>query len=139
MPGRGETEDQEIHVDCEHLFEHAHLPPHYLAVFLPAAGSGEFDLGQTAFLAGSHKSDVAKAFVGSGSCHKRRYAPKIPNCYVVRPHCQPGDVLIFDARILHFGIVNSSSSTERPLLFVNYHRPWFSDIQQGGEIIVRHK
>ena len=62
---------------------------------------------------------------------------KIQN--VIKPHCEAGDVILFDARILHFGIANNSADTWRPLLFVNYTRPWFSDYQPGGEIIVRHR
>ena len=58
---------------------------------------------------------------------------------VIRPHCKAGDAVLFDARILHFGIANASLNVHRPLLFVNYSRLWFSDFQPGGEIIVRHK
>ena len=58
---------------------------------------------------------------------------------VVRPHCRAGDVILFDARILHFGVANQNADTMRPLLFVNYNRPWFSDYQPGAEVIVRHR
>jgi hypothetical protein len=57
---------------------------------------------------------------------------------------KPGDVLIFDCRILHWGLANTShkSATEtklaseetaadakgvrRPLIYVNYHQPWWA-------------
>ena len=51
------------HVDSEHLYEHMHLPPHYLVMFLPALATQEeldFRVGQTAFLVGSHKKDIAR-------------------------------------------------------------------------------
>ena len=37
----GQDEDQTIHVDAEHLYEHSHLPPHYLVMFLPARRGAE--------------------------------------------------------------------------------------------------
>jgi hypothetical protein len=60
-------------------------------------------------------------------------------CGLVRPHCDAGDVILFDARVMHFGLANRSEDVLRPLLFVNYHRPWFQDCQPGAEIIVRHR
>ena len=32
-----------------------------------------------------------------------------------------------------------SGGWQRPLLYMNYHRPWFADYQPGGQLIVRHK
>ena len=153
LPGRGHTDDQLLHVDTEHLYEHTHLPPHYLAMFLPALHSSVRELelaeeiGQTAFVAGSHRSSVAKQIASSGvtEAHKARWSigrqhDLGDNDYgIIRPHCKAGDVVLFDARIMHFGVANHSESVSRPLLFLNYNRPWFSDYQPGSEIIVRHK
>ncbi len=58
---------------------------------------------------------------------------------LARPHCARGDALLFDARLLHFGLPNrSAQGLARPLLYVNYHRPWFADFQPGAQGIVRH-
>ena len=51
----------------------------------------------------------------------------------IRPHVDAGDLVIFDCRILHFGLANrsapagSSSGTRRPVLYVNWHQKWFED------------
>ena len=140
MPGRGVTKDQTIHVDTEHLYEHLHLPPHYVVMFLPSLATREelMDaVGQTAFVCGSHVSQVARGIAKDGKerAHQQRWS--LEN--IVRPHCEAGDVVLFDARIMHFGIANRSLQVWRPLLFVNYTRPWFSDYQPGGEVIVRHR
>jgi hypothetical protein len=61
---------------------------------------------------------------------------------LVRPHLRTGDALLFDCRVLHFGLANetlssSSSSSQgsnqsvamikRPIVYVNYHHKWFND------------
>ena len=47
---------------------------------------------------------------------------------MIRPHLQLGDALLFDCRILHFGLANMpSTATIRPILYVNYHHPSFRD------------
>jgi ectoine hydroxylase-related dioxygenase (phytanoyl-CoA dioxygenase family) len=54
---------------------------------------------------------------------------------LVRPHLNTGDALIFDCRILHFGLSNWShlkreSGAEkdwRIMMYVNYHQQWFQD------------
>ena len=145
----GERKDQRLHVDTEHLYEHAHLPPHYAVMFLPAVQSAEelnYAVGQTAFLAGSHVGDVARRIAATIKSHAQ---PHVQNQWsipdgardgaLLRPHCKAGDVILFDARTMHFGMANHSPTVHRPLLYVNYVRPWFSDYQPGGEIIVRHK
>ena len=189
LPGKGKTKDQTIHVDAEHLYERHHLPPHYLVMFLPALSASDhghhanekgeskahgaknelaFEVGQTAFVAGSHRYDVARHITrdgkeaaqarrwrigkddrkaGSSNAVTRQSGTGLrkgedgahERAVVLRPHCKAGDVILFDARILHFGIANASLEVYRPLLFVNYSRPWFSDYQPGGEIIVRHR
>jgi len=140
MPGAGRTVDQTIHVDTEHLYEHVHLPPHYVVMFLPSLNTKEEledSVGQTAFVTGSHVSSVARNITKDGKMEAHRIRWELDG--IVRPHCRAGDVVLFDARILHFGIANASADVFRPLLFVNYTRPWFSDFQPGGEIIVRHR
>lgn len=58
---------------------------------------------------------------------------------IVRPQLQTGDILLFDCRILHFGLANETSTSsvqpessgetmiKRPIVYVNYHHKWFND------------
>lgn len=39
----------------------------------------------------------------------------------------PGDVVLFDCRILHFGLSNRSDSIERVVLYSNTTQAWFHD------------
>eukprot|EP01033_Poteriospumella_lacustris_P012626 gene12626-9037_t len=120
--------DQTIHADTPHLFEvpvSPPLAPHYLNYFLPmprpvgatpprdedcfdslepAEGSAGAVLhgqrvGQTAFVLGSHGLDVTKRVMADDDIDEllRR---------LVRPLYFPGDALVFDCRILHFGLAN---------------------------------
>jgi hypothetical protein len=136
--------DQAVHADTPHLYEHVELPPHYLNMFLPALDTSSADIslghavGQTAFLVGSHRLKTAAALMSS-SGHLDR---SLIDSSLVRPHCQPGDVILFDCRILHFGLANSSHKSagsaadekeaaaekgvRRPMIYVNYHQPWWA-------------
>ena len=62
--------------------------------------NGGFDIGQTAFVCGSHHIQVSyDIMVGaSGNVHLLDR--------LIRPHLQSGDALIFDCRILHLGLAN---------------------------------
>lgn len=46
---------------------------------------------------------------------------------------QAGDVLLYDSRLLHYGMANKSQHTERPLLYVSFWRNWFLDKQNWGD------
>lgn len=134
--------DQTIHADTSHLYVHAQLPAHYINLFLPAVAadtaSATIEVGQTAFVLGSHQLRVSAHIMneegGQEELEKR----------LVRPHLHAGDCLLFDCRILHFGLANQyktsdSGSTNytdgtvnqfdgwRPLLYVNYHHKFFND------------
>lgn len=135
--------DQTIHADTAHLFD-VQLPPHYINLFLPVSSSLDFhtrqgelegySIGQTAFVIGSHELKVSAEIMA-----KQNESELLTR--LIRPQLQPGDALLFDCRILHFGLANqyvSSSGKEeaeqvqnqqqwRPLLYVNYHRDWFED------------
>lgn len=52
---------------------------------------------------------------------------------MVRPHVDVGDVILFDCRILHFGLGNYSTAINRPILYVNYHHPSFRDPKNWNE------
>jgi ectoine hydroxylase-related dioxygenase (phytanoyl-CoA dioxygenase family) len=43
-----------------------------------------------------------------------------------------GDAVLYDARLLHFGLANKSQSTKRPLLYASFIRSWFQDKQNWG-------
>jgi hypothetical protein len=189
LPG---CKDQTIHADTAHIFEHTHLPAHYLNFFMPCAPSEGRDVitaqalkpapagkmpppppprraeggaaeedeevyvdeeatlrevlsnttgttassarecyfqGQTAFVVGSHRMDVAATAMTHAD------AQEYLEARLVRPHLTTGDALIFDCRILHFGLSNWSHLKRTPttdqdwrmMMYVNYHQQWFLD------------
>jgi Phytanoyl-CoA dioxygenase (PhyH) len=131
--------DQTIHADTAHLYVHTQLPPHYVNLFMPAVAAhspcAEIEVGQTAFVLGSHQLRVSAHIMneegGQDELEKR----------LVRPHLQAGDCLLFDCRILHFGLANQYGTKKdgeeqckddqvdgwRPLLYINYHQNFFHD------------
>lgn len=113
--------DQIIHADTPHIFTHTHLPPHYVNLFAPTLVDSDTRVGQTAFVSGSHCLS-ASALMMTTEKGEQELMRKL-----VRPHLTAGDCLLFDCRVLHFGLANSSEHTLRPTLYVNYHRDWFSD------------
>lgn len=164
LPG---SADQAIHADTPHLFEHIDcLPCHYANLFTPGAvlegrydedGSfaGDMDSGGTAFVYGSHKlRETAKmtaeqpqpgaekdsTVFSAASSVANEWAMHVR---IVRPSLQVGDALIFDCRVLHFGLANRSkvddtapltplqkhmpASKRRPMLYVNMTHSWFHD------------
>lgn len=115
LPGSG---DQALHADTPHLFEcPTHLPPHYINAFTPGSASAD-DVGQTAFVHNSHRLAVSARLL-EDKCQLYRS--------LVRPRLEPGDMLLFDCRLLHFGLANTSDAIERPLLYTNMTMHWFHD------------
>jgi len=144
--------DQTIHADTAHLYLHVpeHMPPAYFNLFVPAVQRDRLDgsplVGQTAFVARSHKLPVsAKIMCEEGG-------QEVLESALLRPHLQAGDALIFDCRILHFGLGNQTrrmaplealvggcsergeslwardkEAACRALLYINYTQPWFVD------------
>jgi len=123
--------DQAIHADTPHLFEHSDLPPHYINLFIPSTKldeeneeDDEFDgdalVGGTAFLIGSQKLQVCERIMKEEN-RKERLAR------LIRPSLCIGDALLFDCRVLHFGLANQSPTTRRPMLYVNITHKWFVD------------
>jgi hypothetical protein len=139
--------DQTIHSDTAHLFAHTELPGHYFNLFLPGVSSDPsmdnagLEVGQTAFIIGSHTLQTAYDVMVSPRGNKELLAR------LVRPHLEAGDAILFDCRILHLGLANRYETTEdgsnvfirnesstsidtrgwRPLLYINYHQSWFVD------------
>lgn len=114
--------DQAIHADTPHLFEHIpNLPAHYINIFAP--GTKRCDkVGATAFFHGSHNLELTAKYCGSADGYHKIYP------HLVRPILDLGDVVLFDCRILHFGMSNSADSeTERVLLYTNTTQAWFQD------------
>ena len=84
-------------------------------------------VGQTAFVIGSHELPVSAQLMTTEGGDVE-LATRL-----VRPHLRTGDVLLFDCRVLHFGLANRSpgagrpGGVQRPMIYVNYHQPWFVD------------
>lgn len=114
--------DQAMHADTPHLFEHlASLPAHYINMFTPGSASGDH-VGQTALVPRSHRLDVTAEYAKEPDTSRPSWWKDL-----VRPRLELGDVLLFDCRILHFGLANTSSNVERPLLYTNVTQHWFHD------------
>lgn len=79
-------------------------------------------IGQTAFVVGSHDLEISSRLMNTGSKGEKELEARL-----VRPHLDIGDALLFDCRILHFGLANNSAATSRPILYVNYHHSYFRD------------
>jgi hypothetical protein len=129
LPG---SADQAIHADTPHLFEHvinpSPLPPHYINVFtlgcLPAD-----NVGQTAFIHGSHSMEYVSNHIRDGSLKDDCRDPFLPSLWknLIRPRMNLGDVVLFDCRILHFGLSNRHQSMARPMIYSNMTLHWFND------------
>ena len=127
--------EQALHADTPHLFEHVAdppLPPHYINVFTPGCHAVPY-VGPTAFIHGSHRLDVVARYVrneGNGNSMLSSPLQQFDSSIwrqLVRPVLNVGDVLLFDCRILHFGLANAHESIERPLLYTNLTQHWFHD------------
>lgn len=113
--------DQAIHADTPHLFEHLpDLPAHYINIFTPGIPFDE-EVGGTAFCHGSHNLVFTAEHCGDDDDNSKVYP------FLVRPCLTLGDVVLFDCRILHFGLSNTSNSVERVLLYTNTTQAWFHD------------
>jgi hypothetical protein len=147
--------DQTIHADTAQLFVHVNdLPPHYINLFIATqensrtlvkdeeimeAGGVQrklrgFSIGMTAFVVGSHHlRQTAEIMTGERG-------QELLETNLIRPQLEAGDALLFDCRILHFGLANQplegqkvdesddyGEESWRPLLYVNYHQDWFHD------------
>jgi hypothetical protein len=116
LPGCAE---QALHADAPHVFDGIHLPGHYYNCFLYGGeASNEPKAGQTGFVPGSHFCEACAALV--------KDAPRNVAAGIVRPRLVSGDALIFDARILHFGLPNRSSK-RRAIVYCNHTEYWFRD------------
>ena len=116
LPGCAE---QALHADAPHIYDGVHLPGHYYNCFLYGGeASNEPKAGQTGFVPGSHVCEACTALV--------KDAPRNVAAGIVRPRLASGDALIFDARILHFGLPNRSTK-RRAIVYCNHTEYWFRD------------
>ncbi len=116
LPGCAE---QALHADAPHIYDGVHLPGHYYNCFLYGGeASNEPKAGQTGFVPGSHFCEACAALV--------KDAPRNVAAGIVRPRLASGDALIFDARILHFGLPNRSTK-RRAIVYCNHTEYWFRD------------
>ncbi len=131
LPG---SADQALHADTPHLFEHVDcLPAHYINAFClgiekvemevdrDGCATGSTPVGGTAFIHNSHQLSFTATTELSLVENEQMLQ------HLVRPSLQLGDVVLFDCRILHFGLANNSQDIERPLLYTNMTHAWFLD------------
>jgi hypothetical protein len=114
---------QRWHADGGHVFDHAHLPPHCINVFVPLVDLSANN-GPTEFVPGTH---VLGHFNATTATHTRgpgEHAPAVP---VLAPAPAAGGVVMFDYRCKHRGGVNHSGQ-DRLLLCLCYCKPWFQDL-----------
>jgi hypothetical protein len=131
LPGAA---DQALHADTPHLFESIDtLPPHYINAFslgmdIPyemdetGLSTGNTTVGGTCFIHASHKLSFTAQLKDLSIVQEPLLRQN-----VVRPSLEVGDLLLFDCRILHFGLANTSLDTIRPVLYTNMTHDWFQD------------
>lgn len=136
LPG---SADQAIHADTPHLFEHvvepSPLPPHYINIFTLGCPPMKH-VGQTAFVHGSHSLEFVSTHIRPSTKESEESLdPFLPTLWkhLVRPRMELGDVLLFDCRILHFGLANQHPSFVRPMLYTNLTLHWFHDPKNWDE------
>ena len=156
LPGSG---DQAMHADTPHLFEHIDcLPCHYANLFTPGKAqegildedgcfTGGTHAAGTSFVYGSHRLSVTAEMTAEGapdaekgssifSAASSESNERVMHLRMIRPSLEMGDALIFDTRILHQGLGNTSrpnndaadaNEGRRPMLYVNLTHSWFHD------------
>lgn len=117
LPGAAE---QALHADVPHVVDHVQLPGQAFNLFL--AVDEDPLAGQTAFVVGSHDLATCAEITRDDADRTAKILPRL-----VRPRLKPGDALLFDARILHFGLPNRSVACRRPIVYANIHASWFQD------------
>lgn len=110
--------------------------------------TGDNLVGGTAFVHGSHRLSITAELTAgdddesdnpnlhyggnndnilSGSAAIREKSRDELHMRIIRPSMVLGDALIFDTRVLHFGLANRSKTKCRPMLYVNMTHSWFND------------
>ena len=117
LPG---AEDQTWHVDGGHLSMTEDLPCHCLNVFIPLVDVQHED-GPTEIRPGSHflTRDLKRQYLAAFMTKKLRKTEA--------PCLKRGGALLFDYRVLHRGLANTSSRP-RPVLVYTFCKPFFKDL-----------
>ena len=115
LPSVGKSDAGPWHRDIYSLFDNEQidvsLPDFYFTLLIPLVPVNQ-ENGATEFILGSHKqafSDVEKN--------------NLPHS---QPDAQPGDLVLFNGKILHRGRENLSDA-ERPVLYIVYKKKWYND------------
>ena len=115
LHARPGAQPQPPHMDGGHLFYsthgwNVHTPLHVCQLMLPMCEM-KLRTGPTEFWPRSHLASNAQ------------FAHLMPSLGL---EASPGDVIIFDFRVIHRGMANKSWRW-RPMLYATCSRPWFSD------------
>jgi hypothetical protein len=81
--------------------------------------------GTTEFIAGTHDDRLFEQ-VASGVISTREQDPAAQHKLAVRAEVAAGTAVVFDARLLHRGLV-STSMEERPVMYFTMARDWFQE------------
>jgi hypothetical protein len=111
------SDAQHVHVDHPHLFDEPGVTeslPCYALTWVIPLGDLDPDVGTTAVWLGTHR-ELPKA-----SPDEFRYE----EAYL--PETKAGSVYLMDYRLVHGGTANRSGRP-RPILYLVYARPWFTD------------
>jgi len=103
------SETQKWHSDGDHVHSAIQLQPHCLNVFLPLVPLTP-SVGPTEFTPETHLEWTARP----GN---------------VTLTSSAGDAILFDFRLRHRGLANKTQDTHRPLLYITYGSPFFTDTE----------
>ena len=123
------SQTQKFHIDTMHLNakegdKDEHLTAHIINVFIPLINITTDDLGPTELVPQSHKETRYMYNPKTRSKAKQMFEMPRP----VSPLMNVGDALMFDFRILHRGLANTSlRNINRPLLVLAFSIPSFHD------------
>lgn len=115
-----ESSEQSWHADGGHVNLHEHLPCHVFNAFIPLS-SITMTMGPTQIRPGSHvyTRNLAPMLLVA----KARKNLRTP----VAPLLDKGDALVFDYRVLHRGLANTSLRN-RTILVLTLSKTWFQDV-----------
>lgn len=112
--------DQAWHADGPHRSAAEHLPAHCLNVFVPLVDLTPAN-GPTQFRPGSHVHTRDLARLTLLARIKKTLRP------AAAPAPTAGGAVVFDYRVLHRGLANTSPA-DRPVLVLTYCAPWYRDV-----------
>ena len=111
---------QHVHKDGMPLFSDAagaSLPCHALTLVIPFIDLTP-STGTTALYPGTHREPLTE---------------EVPKGEPMLPYMKVGGCYLMDYRLIHLGTANTGTET-RPILYVVYSRPWFTDFSNFTEL-----